>query len=505
MPLMRPAIATDPLTSQPAIQSAHPIKIGRHQYEGNFVAELDLAKLTISDASQALRSGVISSRELTDAYLARIEALNPRINAYVNVTADRARADADKADADRAKGIDLGPLHGVPVAHKDLYETAGIRTTGGGKIHANNVPERDSTVVSKLKAAGTVLLGKLNTHEYAYGGTTNNPHFGATHNPWNLDHIPGGSSGGSGAAVAAGLTIAATGTDTGGSIRLPASFCGVVGLKPNFGRVSKAGVMPLSYGYDHAGPLANTVHDAALMLNAMAGYDAADPASIPMEAEDFTRKLNLGVRGLRIGVLRNWFFDGLQDGIGDAVENAIAEFTRLGAHVEDVTITGAGEALAGLFGYVLAEAQDIHADALRSRPQDFGDDVRALLQSPAPDVASMMSGLRANAAWTAACRVALQEFDVFLTPTVAITAPLIGEEIVRVGGAEESVMGAMIRNTGPFNGNHLPALTVPCGFNAEGLPIGLQIVGRPFEEATVVQVGHAYEQATEWRLRKPTL
>lgn len=469
------------------------------------MADLDLGNLTIVDASRALRSGAVSSRELTDAYLARIEALNPRVNAYVTVTADRARADADRADAERAQGIDLGPLHGIPVAHKDLYETAGIRTTGGGKFHADNVPTRDCTPAAKLKAAGTVLLGKLNTHEYAYGGTTNNPHYGATHNPWDLDRIPGGSSGGSGAAIAAGLVTASTGTDTGGSIRLPASFCGVVGLKPNFGRVSKAGVLPLSYRYDHTGPLTRSVQDAALMLNAMAGYDPADPMSIPMPPEDFTRKLNDGVRGLRIGVLRNWFFENIQPDIGDAVETAIAELVRLGAQVEDCTITGAGEALGGTFGFVLAEAQGIHAAALSSRPQDFGDDVRELLQSPAPDVASIIGGMRANDAWTAACRVALEDYDVLLTPTVAITAPLIGQEIVDVGGVEDSVMGAMIRNTGPFNGAHLPALSVPCGFNAGGMPIGLQIIGRPFDEATVVQVGHAYEQATDWHLRKPAL
>lgn len=469
------------------------------------MADLDLANLTIVDASRALRSGAVSARELTDAYLARIEALNPRVNAYITVAAERARADADRVDAERAQGIDRGPLHGIPVAHKDLYETAGVLTTGGGKFHADNVPTRDCTPAAKLKAAGTVLLGKLNTHEYAYGGTTNNPHYGATHNPWDLDRIPGGSSGGSGAAVAAGLATATTGTDTGGSIRLPASFCGVVGLKPNFGRVSKAGVMPLSHRYDHTGPLARTVQDAALMLNAMAGYDPADPMSIPMPLEDFTRKLHGGVRGLRIGVLRNWFFENIQADIGDAVEAAIAELVRLGAIVEDSDISGAGEALSGTFGFVLAEAQGIHAAMLSARPQDFGDDVRALLQSPAPDAAAIISGMRANDAWTAACRVALEHYDVLLAPTVAITAPLIGQEIVDVGGAEDSVMGAMIRNTGPFNGAHLPALTVPCGFNADGMPIGLQIIGRPFDEATVVQVGHAYEQATDWHLRKPAL
>ena len=465
----------------------------------------DLANLTLTAAGEALRTGAVSSRELTDAYLARIDALNPRINAYVTVTAERARADADRADAERARGLDLGPLHGIPIAHKDLYETAGIRTTGGAKIHAGHVPAADCTVVRRLHAAGTVLLGKLNTHEYAYGVTTNNPHFGATRNPWDTARVPAGSSGGSGAAIAAGLATATTGTDTGGSIRMPASSCGVVGLKATYGRVSKAGVLPLSYRYDHAGPLTRTVEDAALMLNVMAGYDPADPATVRMAPEDFTRRLHQGVRGLRIGVPRGWFFDQLQDGVAAAVEDALAEFTRQGAQVRDVTIAGAAEAVAGLFGFVLAEAQDIHARALEQRPQDFGADVRAVLQGPAPATAALMRGLRAIDAWTAACRSALEEVDVLVTPTTPITAPLIGEERVRYGGIEESVLMAMIRCTGPFNANHLPALSLPCGFTAAGMPVGLQVIGRPFDEATVVQAGHAYEQATGWHLRVPGL
>jgi len=469
------------------------------------MSDLDLANLSISRAARALRARELSPLELTDAYLRRIEQLNPRVNAYITVTAERAREDAKRAGEELAAGNARGALHGIPIAHKDLYETAGIRTTGGAKIHANHVPAEDCTVARKLREAGTVLLGKLNTHEYAYGATTNNPHFGPTRNPWDLERIPGGSSGGSGAAIAAGLATATTGTDTGGSIRMPASVCGVVGLKPTYGRVSKAGVLPLSYAFDHAGPLTRTVEDAALMLNAIAGYDPADPHSARVPIADATAGLGAGVRGLRIGVPRGAFFGRLEDEVGPALERALAELGRLGAEVREVEVPGVAEAVGGLFGFVLAEAQEIHAASLRSRPQDIGDDVRAILQTPAPDAAALMAGLRARDALTVAMRRTLETFDVLVTPTTPITAARIGQDTVRTGGADEPTLVAMIRCTAPFNATHLPALSLPCGFTRAGLPIGLQIAGRPFDEATVLRVGHAYEQATDWHTRTPAL
>jgi len=469
------------------------------------MSDLDLANLSIARAARALRAKELSPLELADAYLRRIAQLNPRVNAYVTVTAERAREDARRATDELATGNARGPLHGIPIAHKDLYETAGIRTTGGSKIHGNYVPKADCTVVRKLREAGTVLLGKLNTHEYAYGVTTNNPHTGATHNPWDLARIPAGSSGGSGAAIAAGLATATTGTDTGGSIRMPASLCGVVGLKPTYGRVSKQGVLPLSYAFDHTGPITRTVEDAALMLNAIAGYDAADATSVRAPVEDATAQLGKGVRGLRIGVPRAWFFERADDEVTAAVERALAELARLGAEVRDIAMPGVGEAVGGLFGFVLAEAQEIHAESLKTRRQDFGADLQALLGSPAPDSSSLMSGLRARDALTAAMRSALESVDVLVTPTTPIAAPRIGEDVVRIGGADESVLVVMIRCTAPFNATHLPALSLPCGFTRAGLPIGLQIAGRPFDEATVLRAGHAYEQATEWHLRTPGL
>jgi aspartyl-tRNA(Asn)/glutamyl-tRNA(Gln) amidotransferase subunit A len=469
------------------------------------MSDLDLANLSITRAARALRAKEVSPLELTEAYLRRIEQLNPRVNAYVTVTAERARADAQRATDELAAGKSRGPLHGIPVAHKDLYETAGIRTTGGSKIHGNYVPKADCTVVRKLREAGTVLLGKLNTHEYAYGVTTNNPHTGATHNPWDLARIPAGSSGGSGAAIAAGLATATTGTDTGGSIRMPASLCGVVGLKPSYGRVSKQGVLPLSYAFDHAGPITRTVEDAALMLNAIAGYDPADATTVRTAVTDATAQLGAGVRGLRVGVPRAWFFEHADDEVLAAVERALGELARLGAEVRDVPMPGVGEAVGGLFGFVLAEAQEIHAASLRDRPQDFGADLQALLGSKSPEAGSLMTGLRARDALTVTMRSALESVDVLVTPTTPITAPRIGDDVVRIGGAEESVLVAMIRCTAPFNATHLPALSLPCGFTRAGLPIGLQIAGRPLDEATVLQVGHAYEQATEWHRREPPI
>ncbi len=466
------------------------------------MGDLDLHGLTIARAARALRARELSPLELTESYLRRIERLNPHLNAYITVCAERAREDARRATDELSSGKLRGPLHGIPIALKDLYETAGIRTTAGAKIHAKHVPARDCPVAARLRDAGTILLGKLNTHEYAYGVTTNNPHFGPTRNPWNPEHIPGGSSGGSGAAIAAGLATATTGTDTGGSIRMPASVCGVVGLKPTYGRVSKAGVLPLSYLFDHAGPITRTVEDSALLLNAIAGYDPTDPTSVRTPVPDFTAELGAGLRGLRVGVARDYFFDELDPEVETAVEQAIAELRRLGADVRDVAIPGVEAGLGALFGIVLAEAQEIHAASLRARPADFGADVLALLSSPTPDAASLMSGLRQRDALSAAMRVALESVDVLVTPTTPIVAARIGQESIRFGSVEQPVLNAMIRCTAPFNATGLPALSLPCGFTRAGLPVGLQIAGRPFDEVTVVRVGHAYEQATGWHERR---
>ena len=469
------------------------------------MADLELCGLSVARAAKAIQAREISPLELTDAYLRHIDTLTPRINAYITVTSERARADARRATEELAAGRSRGPLHGIPIALKDLYETAGIRTTGGGKFHTNHVPTHDCTVARRLHDAGTILLGKLNTHEYAYGVTTNNPHYGATRNPWNLEHIPGGSSGGSGAAIAAGLATATLGTDTGGSIRMPASVCGVVGMKATYGRVSKAGVLPLSYLFDHAGPITRTVEDAALVLGAIAGYDALDATTVRTPVDDYTSKLHAGVRGLRIGIPRDYFFDHLDDEVAAGVERAIDELRKLGADVRDIEMPGVANGVGAVFGLVLAEAQEIHAHALRTRPQDFGADVGQLLGSPTPNTETLMLALRARDALCVAMRRALESFDLLLTPATPIVAARIGEETIRYGGIEEPVLSAMIRCTAPFNATGLPALSLPCGFTRAGLPIGLQLAGRPFDEVTVLQAGHAYEQATSWHTQTPKI
>lgn len=463
----------------------------------------DVSRLSIAEAAALIQARSVSPLELTQEFLRRIERLNPRINAYVEVTADRAREDARRATDEIASGTYRGPLHGVPIGLKDLYDTAGIRTAGGAKILANRVPQADATTTRKLREAGSVLLGKLNTHELAFGVTTDNPHFGATHNPWNLDMIPGGSSGGSGAAIVAGLAVATTGTDTGGSIRIPASLCGCVGLKPTYGRVSKAGVLPLSWVLDNAGPITRCVEDAALMLQVMAGYDPDDFSTVPVPVDDYLGSLREGVRGLRLGVPRGYFFERLDDDARAAVERALEVLRGLGADVREVESADFGPATPPVTGMIAAEVLELYRDEFTTRPQDFGADVRGMLQQGAPDGLGVAAALRMTYELTQHLRRVLTEVDALVTPTTPVAATRIGQELVEYGGAQEPVLFAMVRNTYPFNMTRLPALSVPCGFTRDNLPIGLQIAGRPFDEATVLRIGYAYERETEWHLRQP--
>ena len=465
----------------------------------------DLTELTVAAAAKAIRDRSVSPLELTEAYLRRIERLNPRLNAYVTITADRARADARRATEEISKAPPRGALHGVPIGLKDLFETAGIRTTAGSKFFADYVPKSDCTVARKLAEAGSVLLGKLNTHEFAYGVTNDNPHTGTCRNPWDPSRIPGGSSGGSGAAIAASLAATTLGTDTGGSIRIPASLCGAAGLKPTYGRVSKAGVFPLSFLFDHPGPIARTVEDAAIVLDAIAGYDPADPVSVRAPVEPYAAALGRGVKGMRVGVPRGYFYERLDDEVGSAVEAALGTLRDLGAEVRDLDLPSAEAGMMALFGVVLAEAQHIHAERLRGRASDFGADVRAILEQPAPKTPELVAALGKTYELTVAFQRALETVDVLVTPTTPIPAVRIGEDTVRRGGVDEPSLLALIRCTAPFNATHLPALSLPCGFTRDGLPIGLQIAGRAFDEATVLAAGHAYEQATEWHRRRPAL
>jgi aspartyl-tRNA(Asn)/glutamyl-tRNA(Gln) amidotransferase subunit A len=451
--------------------------------------------VTIQQAAAALREGRISSTELVAEALERIERLDPTLRAFIAVTADSARESARRADEELAAGQSRGPLHGIPAAVKDVFATRGAPTTGGSKIFEDRQLRYDSAVVERLEAAGAILLGKLNLHELAYGITSQNPHFGAVRNPWDVERSPGGSSGGAGAAVACGMVFAAMGTDTGGSIRIPASFCGTVGLKPTFGRVSCYGMMHLGFSLDHAGPLARSVRDAALILNVIAGGDSRDPASSRRPVEDYVPKEGCSIRGLRVGVPENFFFENLDPEVEGAVRGAIARAESLGARICPVRVPDIAALNAAGRMILLAEASALLEPHMTERHR-FGADVLALLDQgrliPATDYVNAQR-LR---------RVLQQEFqklwstaDCLMTPTTPMDAPLIGAPAVALGGCQEDVRLAATRLVRAFNALGIPALSMPCGLTSRGLPIGLQIAGPPFSEALILGAGAALEDA----------
>ena len=458
----------------------------------------DLRELTLAEVASLVRRKEASPVELAEGYLRRIEALNPSLNAYVTVAADEAMRSARQAEDGVARGLELGPLHGVPLAIKDLFATRGLRTTGGSKILADWVPDEDAYVVTRLRQAGAILLGKLNMHEWAVGATTINPHFGATANPWDTTRIPGGSSGGSAVAVAAALCAGSLGSDTAGSIREPSSLCGTVGLKPTYGLVSLRGVLPLSWSLDHVGPMTRTVEDAALLMEVIAGYDAQDPSSVERPVVKYGDALRGGVRGLRLGLPRNYFFDEADPEVVAAVRRAASLLEAEGAHVTEIDVPGVEQAFAVGLPVLVAEAAAYHEKYLQERPGDYGDDALALLRGgQAQTAVEYIKAQRARIEFRQGFEAVFTRVDVLLTPTTPITAPTI--EQCRV----EPPTFALIRCTSPFNLAGLPALSVPCGLSEAGLPIGLQIAGRHFDEATVLRVGAAYEQASGWRGRLP--
>ena len=409
---------------------------------------------------------------------------------------ERALQEAERAEREILGGHYRGPLHGVPVGLKDLIYTEGVRTTMGSAFFKDYVPDYSATVVLRLEEAGAIMVGKTNTHEFAYGPTGDRSYFGPTRNPHDPARIPGGSSAGSGAAVAADLLYGSLGSDTGGSIRIPASLCGVVGMKPTFGRVSKHGVFPLSWTLDHVGPLTRTVEDNALLLNTLAGYDARDPYSVDRESEDFARDLGRGVRGAVIGVPSDFYFEHVEDEVEKRVREAIEVFRSLRAEVREVGIPHLWETLKAQRLTLAADAYAIHEQRLQGEPEKFDEEVRERLldgeRLKAHRYASAQQ--RKLLAKDEFSRV-LGEVDVLLSPTLPIAATLIDQRDVNIGGYEEPVRSAVTRLTGPTNHNGFPTLSVPCGSTASGLPVGAQIIGRPFDEATLYRFGHAYEEA----------
>jgi aspartyl-tRNA(Asn)/glutamyl-tRNA(Gln) amidotransferase subunit A len=449
----------------------------------------DLVSVSLSKAAALVRSRSVSPVELTEASLKRIDALNPKINAYITVTRELAMQQARELEADQKRGRWRGALHGVPIALKDNIDTAGVRTTGASELFKDRVPAEDAEVARRLKAAGAILLGKLNLHEFAYGGTSAVTYFAPVHNPWNLEHHPGGSSGGPAAALAAEMCFGSIGTDTAGSVRIPASYCSIVGLKPTYGRVSNRGVVPLSWSLDHTGPMTKTVEDAAILLNVIAGYDELDPTTIDVPAGDYTRALKMPTARLRVGVPRRPFFDNLDPEVAKAVDDALEAVRKLTASVADVEFPAAGNP-AQVWG---PEIYAYHAKWIAESPEKYQPATRAqILRDGEIKAVTYAQAHRAMEIARREIDAAFKTVDVLVMPTMKGTAPLIGS-------------GAGGINTSQFDWFGLPAISVPCGFSRAGLPIGLQIVAAHWNEATVLALAHAYEQATEWHKRKPQL
>jgi aspartyl-tRNA(Asn)/glutamyl-tRNA(Gln) amidotransferase subunit A len=474
----------------------------------------DPLEMSVAALGRALRAGSLSPVGLAEAALQRIDALDGQVRAFVTVTRERALNDARQAERELRAGHDRGPLHGLPLALKDLVATRGIRTTAGSQVLADYVPDADAAVAELLDAAGMTLLGKSNTHEFAYGTFTR-----PTANPWDLARIPGGSSGGSAAALAARMCTLAIGTDTGGSIRIPAACCGVTGLKPTYGLVSTSGIIPLSWSLDHPGPLARSVEDCAVLLDALAGYDPRDPASLPNPATgpayaavlQQNASESAPLAGLRLGVPENDYFAVATPEISAAVQAALSTLEGLGAQVESVRLP---DELADLFrayrGVQMPEATAAHIEAgwWPARADAYGPTVRSRLemggQLPATDY---IQAQRLRRAWSRGMREVMQRVDALALPTLPILPPRIDQldQPVTLGGREFDASSSLLRFTFPFNMSGQPALSLPCGFSMSGLPIGLQLAGRHLDEPTILRVGHAYQQATTWHLRRPVL
>jgi aspartyl-tRNA(Asn)/glutamyl-tRNA(Gln) amidotransferase subunit A len=459
----------------------------------------DLAFLSLRELASHIVRRQTSPVEVTDHILARIGTVDRGLNSYITVMADSARRQAQEAEKAIRAGGPLGNLHGVPVALKDLFATKGVRTSFACAAFADWIPDYDATVVERLVAAGAIIVGKLNMHEAAAGTSSLVSHYGPVRNPWNYDYITGGSSGGSAAAVAAGLAYGALGSDTAMSIRQPAAYCGIVGLKPTFGRVSKRGALPLAWSLDHAGPMTRTVGDAALLLQTIAGFDRRDPACSEVPVPDYVAALDGVIRGVRVGVPRAFFFDGCTPATLAAAERAIQTIRELGADVRDCILPHAADAfLAGRL-ILRAEAAAYHADRMKQRPELLSSGLRDLLASGAKfSAVEYLQCQRVRTIAGQAFDSVMRSFDVLVMPTTPLPSCAVAAD-------DASLAGARMRNAMPFNVTGLPAISVPCGFTDDGLPIGLQFVGRAFDEATLLRVADGFERATDWHAMHPPL
>lgn len=446
--------------------------------------------LTLTEQRNLIKSGELRASDLAAACYRQIERLNPTLKAFITVIPPEATGLKSR-----------GQLCGIPIAVKDLYDAKGIRTTGGSKFFENFVPDKDAFVIQKIKKAGAQIIGKTNTHEIALGVTNNNLRFGACRNPWDTSRIPGGSSGGSAVAVAAGMASAALGTDTGGSIRIPASLCGVTGLKPTYGRVSLRGILPLSWNLDHAGPITQTVEDAALMLQIMGGYDPEDPASFKTLPGDFSSHMRDTIRGRKAALaIGSYVQEATDPEVIAALRSAVEILAAEGADIEELNADFLREAAFANAVMTQADAAAFHRERLHEHPDWFGADVRQRLETGAGFTSSEYAlARRAQAEVKRRCELLFEDYDVLILPTTPIAAPILeGENAI-----ERARL--LTRFTAPFNLAGLPALSLPCGFTSEGLPIGLQVVSRAWNESGALRIGYAYQQATDWHKKKPTL
>jgi len=455
---------------------------------------------SILEIAEQVKKRVVSPVELTRDCLQRIERLNSTLNAFITITAESARSQARQAEQDIQHGRWRGPLHGIPLALKDILDTAGVRTTAASALFKERIPAEDAEVVRRLKDAGAVLLGKQNLHEFAYGGSSMVSYYGEVHNPWNPAYIAGGSSGGSAAAVAAGLCYGAIGTDTAGSIREPAALCGVVGLKPTYGRVSAWGVIPLSWSLDHVGPIAATVADAAVILQAIAGFDATDINSEDIPVADYVAGLGNRPKTLRIGVPRAYFFEGLDAEIESAMKQALSVLSTLGADIREIQLEAATDRTVQS-----AESYAYHAEHVTRTPELYQTETLRRIRTGA-DVSGTDYIHRRRELEKARREItkAFESVDVVITPTIPVPPPPIAQLKENPDQLRPAEI-LLLRNTRPVNAWGLPAISVPCGFTPGGLPIGLQIVGPHWGEALVLQLAQSYEQATDWHKRRPEL
>ena len=461
----------------------------------------DLCFLSASELSHLIKSGEVSCVEVASAHLERCEALEPVLNSFITFMPEAAMEAARHADAEIASGQYRGPLHGIPIGLKDLFYVKGVKNTSGVRIYDGFTPDYDSDVAARFQAAGAVLLGKLNLHPLAYGPQGENPDYGDMHNPWDPSRIAGGSSGGSGSATASGQCVLSMGTDTGGSVRIPSSLCGLVGLKPTYGRLSLRGITPLSWSLDHPGPMTRTVKDCALAMNALTGHDPARPPS-----QDYTAGLAEGIKGLRVGIVKEFFDEPLDNQVESAVQSALKALEDLGADVSEASWPIHRHSMSISTTILMAESAAFHRKLLAAHGPELPPAVRLRLEAGLfVSGADYVEAQRARTLFLEETRRIFEEFDILVGPTLPITAHAIGAGEVQIGDVTLASTPALTQYTRPFNLNGNPAVTVPCGFSDEGLPIGLQLAGRPFEEGTTLRAAYAYERATVWHKRRPPL